>query len=312
MGGEGTPNEETVEQLLDRWLESRTDVRDVTLKGYRDVLVPVRRRLGAHLVAELEMEDVLDLARWLAGQGGRSGRGLAPRTVEATLGAFGQAVDLALVEGSVACNVVRAARVNLESPGRRVPPDARPWSAQELAAFRRRAIADRYAGAWLLSLAGFRRAEVLGLHWSDVSLDSGTVRVERGRVSVGPHEALEGPTHSVVRRTVPVGMLPGIVPALRAMRERVAVERLAAGGGYTTSDFVVVDDHGTPPRPWWYSERFQALCREAGVPVIPLDATRRLAADIWRDAGAPEACVAEWLGSGFGAARHRPRSLTGT
>jgi len=309
---DGARQVETVDELLDRWLASRTDVREVTVRGYRDVLVPVRQRLGHRVVGDLEMEDVLDLARWMASHGGRYGRGLSPRTVEATLGAFAQAVELAVEADGLGCNVVRAAKAGLESPGRRPSRDTSPWSREELATFRSRALDDRYAAAWLLSLAGFRRAEVLGLHWGDVALENGTVRVERGRVSVGAEAVVGGPTHSVVRRTVPVGMLPGVVPALRAMRLRQSVERAAAGDAYAASDFVVVDEIGVPPRPWWYSERFQALSREAGVPVIPLDALRRLAADPWRAAGVPEACIAEWLGTGFGATpprlRHRPAS----
>lgn len=283
---------ETLDALLDRWIAGRRDVRPVTVQGYRDVLVPVRQRLGSRRVQDLTIADVDRLVEWMTREGGQRGQGLSPRSVVATLGALSQALDLAAREGLVTRNVARM----VKRPRQR-REDVQRWTAAEASRFREHVLSDRLAGAWLLSLAGLRRSEVLGLRWSDVDLDAGTVRVEQGRVAVTPTtDTVDEPKSAQSRRTVPVGLVPGVTAALRSLRARQAAERLALGPAYVDSCLVVVDSAGKPPRPEWYSDRFRALCREAGVPVIHLHATRHSAADTLLNAGMPAVDVAAWLG----------------
>lgn len=282
----------TVDALCSRWLDGRRDVREVTREGYRGMLAPARARLGHKRVQDLTVSDVDGLVTWMLAEGGQRGQGLSPRTAVGTLGTLAQVLDLAAHEGSVTRNVAR-----LVKRPRRQTQDAQRWSAAQAAQFRAHALTDRLAAAWLLSLAGLRRSEVLGLRWEDVDLDAGLVRIERGRVAVTPtRDAVDEPKSKQSRRTIPVGLLPGVVDALRSLRARQAADRLAAGSAYGESGYVVVDEIGTPPRPEWYSDRFRRLCREAGVPVIRLHATRHTAADVLLHAGMPPLDVAAWLG----------------
>lgn len=238
------------------------------------------------------MADVDGLVAWMLSEGGQRGQGLSPRSVAATLGALAQVLDLAAREGLVPRNVAR-----LVKRPRQVRHDAERWTAAQAATFRAHVLTDRLAAAWLLSLAGPRRSEVLGLRWEDVDLDAGTVRIERGRFAVTPTSAvLDEPKSEQSRRVVPVGLLPDVVPALRALKARQASERLALGSGYKGTGFVVVDETGRAPRPEWYSDRFRALCRAAEVPVIHLHATRHTLADTLLRAGMPAVDVAAWLG----------------
>lgn len=289
----GCAREETLDRLLDRWLGSRQDVRDVTLQGYRDVLVPVRARLGSRAVCEVGVDDVAELADWMARAGGRRGQGLSPRTVAAALGALAQAVDLAVAEGTLSGNVARSVpRPRAE----RLRTGAR-WTPRDIAAFREVASEDRLAAAWLLALAGMRRSEVLGLRWEDVDLRTGAVRVEVVRVAVTPRSASLHALHKHASlRTVPAGHIPGILPALRRLRTQQAAERLAAGPAYVESGFVVVDKEGSPVRPEWFSDRFKALRVAARVPPIPMHSLRHAAVLVLREAGIPAVCIAEWLG----------------
>lgn len=283
---------DTLDALCQRWLDGRRDVREITVQGYRYALVPARRRLGERRVQDLTVADLDGLAEWMRREGGRGGRPLSPRSVAATLGAVSQVLDLAMREELVARNVARM----VKRP-RQVRRDAARWDAAQAAAFRAHVLPDRLAAAWLLSLAGLRRSEVLGLRWEDVDLDAGTVRVERGRVSVtATTDAVDEPKSEQSRRVIPVGLIPGVVPALRTLRTRQSAERLARGTGYRSSGYVVVDERGRAPRPEWYSDRFSALCREADVPVIHLHATRHTAADTLLAAGVPAVDVAAWLG----------------
>lgn len=283
---------DTLDMACERWLNGRRDVREVTVQGYRDVLVPARRRLGDRRVQDLTVADVDALAEWLATSGGKRGQGLSPRTVAATLGALSQVLDLTAREGLVTRNVAR-----LVKRPRQVRRDVARWTAAQAATFRAHVLGDRLAAAWLLSLAGLRRSEVLGLRWEDVDLDAGTVRVERGRVAVTPTTtAVNDPKSDQSRRVVPVGLLPGVESALKALKVRQASERLALGSGYRASGYVVVDERGRAPRPEWYSDRFRALCRAADVPPIHLHATRHTLADTLLNAGMPAVDVAAWLG----------------
>jgi integrase len=63
------------------------------------------------------------------------------------------------------------------------------WTAQQLQGFLRAAAGHRWFPAlWLISTTGVRRSELLVLQRQDVDLDTATLSVNRGLVSVG-HEA---------------------------------------------------------------------------------------------------------------------------
>lgn len=61
---------------------------------------------------------------------------------------------------------------------------------------------------------------------------------------------------------------------LRKMRARQAEDKLRAGTAWNDSGYVVVNEAGDPLRPELYSDRFRALCRSAGLPVIHLHSVR--------------------------------------
>lgn len=276
---------ETVKALCERWVKGRRDVRAVTREGYRNVLSPVRQQLGDVRVVDLTTQDVNGLVEWMLTEGGQRGKGVSARTVNAALGAFAQALDLAVGEGAIPRNVVR-----LVKRPREVKRDPQRWDAQQIATFRAHADQDEWAAAWRLSLCGLRRSEVLGLTWAAVDWTAGCVRIEQARVQVTPTEsAVDEPKSAASRRVVPVeAMMPGTMALLRAMR--------LASPRSGDEDPVLVDAAGGEPRPEFYSRRFAALCRGAKVPVIRLHATRHSAADLLLSKGMPMVDVAALLG----------------
>ncbi len=105
----------------------------------------------------------------------------------------------------------------------------------------------------------------------------------------------------VAHRTVPVeAMHPGTVGALRSLKVSQAADRLAAGTAYTDGGLVVVDALGVGVHPDVYSDRFRALCRAAGVPVIRLHQVRHTVALLLHRAGEAPADVASLLGHTVG------------
>ncbi len=283
LGGEFvTPQNETLNSIARRWLASRVDVKPVTLEFYENNLAAVLRRLGDRKVQSLTRADMRALVSWLATSGGKAskthpqGRPLSPRSVRAAMVALGQVLDLAVEDELVKRNVsrgIKRPKIEQKKGG-----DLEHWSPAQFAIFREHADTTDLAAAWRLTAAGLTRADVLGLRWSDVDLDTGTVTVRQGRVPLqngGQRSHISEPKSEQRRRTIPVEeMYPGTTALLRAYKVRQAADKLKAGPGYAESGLLVVDAIGTPVRPEWYSDHFRSLCREARVPSIRLHSVR--------------------------------------
>jgi integrase len=287
---------ETVEALCKRWLASRRDIRPVTVEGYERVLAPVLRRIGSSPVMDVTVSDIDALIAWLGTKGGKRGQALGPRAVRASLVALGQAFDLAAREETISRNVVRLAR--RPRVRKRVGRDLEHWQPADLVKFRKHADADPLAGAWRLTLCGLTRADVLGLRWSDVDLDSGLVAVSQGRVPLdhgGDHT--DEPKSAQRVRAVPVEAIhPGTVALLRSLKATQAAARLKTGPAYVESGYVVVDALGVPVRPEWYSDTFRRLGAAAGVPRITLHSVRHSLAFWLHQIGVAPADAAALLG----------------
>lgn len=216
--------------------------------------------------------------------------GVSNRTVCAMLTVLSSALNSAMKRGLVARNVAQL----VDRP--KVPhAEMRVWTPQQAEQFRKQVRTDRLYACWLLTLAGWRRSEVLGLTWSAVDFDAGTVSVAQGRVVVrGAGTATGEPKSNRSRRTLP--MPADVMTALRALRANLAAERLAIGEGYPDTGLVAVNADGTPLRPETYSKMFARHCAAAGVPSIRLHDTRHTAATRMLDSGTTIAATAKWLG----------------
>lgn len=293
-----TPRDaETLDGVCGRWLDSRRDIREITVGGYRTVLTPVRARLGHRRVQDLRRADIEALVSWLVSpEGGQRGRGLSHRSLVFTLGALRQALRFAVSEGLIASNP--AADVKAPRKQRGDIREVQVWSPAELLRFRAVADADEWAAGWRLSLCGLRRSEVLGMRWGAVDLTTGAVKVEAGRVALDGHRtATDDPKSAASWRSVPVeAMHSGSVAVFRALSARQAADRLAAGPAYEPSSYVLVDALGRPIRPEQFSDRFALLCRQADVPPIRLHSVRHTLALMMHRAGQAPADAAALLG----------------
>jgi len=292
---------ETVDQLLDRWLASRVDVRQITRQGYGSSLAPVRLYMGTRAVAEVSIADVQGLIAWLGREGKRRpgaehGTPMAVNSIKHVRVPLQQAFDQAVIEGVVMRNVVKLAKWPKVRNKR--GHDLDHWQPAELLRFRDKADEHPLAGAWRLTLSGLTRSDVMGLRWSDVDLDAGVVSIAQGRVQLATAETVVDDPKSAQRlRAVPVEAIhPGTVALLRRMRAQQAADKLAAGRAYQSSGYVVVDELGYPLRPEVYSDRFRRLCVAAGVPSIRLHAVRHSLAFWFHQIGVAPADAAALLG----------------
>ncbi|OBY30805.1 site-specific integrase [Mycolicibacter kumamotonensis] len=215
--------------------------------------------------------------------------GVSARTVVTMLVVLSSALDDAMAQGFVARNVAR-----LVKRPKVTAAEMATWTPDEAARFRAHISSDRLAACWLLTLAGLRRSEVLGLRWVDVDFDAGTITVAQGRVVVGGGTVTGAPKSTRSARTLPMPL--DVMTALRSFKTRQAEERLALGGGWRDTGLMAVNADSSPIRPETYSKVFAAHCVTAGVPVIRLHDVRHTAATMLLDGGTTPSATAKWLG----------------
>lgn len=294
---------------------SGTPIRQRDKRGRRaaEVLIFLRERAeGAQyneILAALGEPGIKSLDRLVASGGVvRIGRGryvaveprdpqrprvpgsVSPRTVVTMLVVLSSALDDAMREGLVSRNVARMVkRPTVEHH------EMRSWTPEQASQFRHHVRDDRLNACWLLTLAGLRRSEILGLRWSDVDFDAGTVSVAQGRVVVEGRGTVTGdPKSKRPRRALPMPV--DVLTALRTFRLRQAQERLAIGSQYPDTGLVAVNAAGSPIRPETYSSQFAQHAKDAGVPFIRLHDVRHTAATMLLDSGTTPSATAKWLG----------------
>jgi integrase len=155
---------------------------------------------------------------------------------------------------------------------------------------------ERLVACWLLTLAGLRRSEVLGLRWSDVDLDAGTVSVAQGRVVVAGQGTVTGdPKSKRSRQALP---MPADVLAALSGLQGPAGERAPGPRRAIPRHRLRRRQRGRLPlRPETYSAEFARLAKAAGVPAIRVHDVRHTAATMLLDSGTTPSATAKWLGN---------------
>lgn len=284
-----TPERQTVEQFLTRWLEdvAKLRVKPATYAMYTSIakkhLYP---RLGRHLLAKLTPQQVQG---WIAEQ---TQAGAAPKSVRIRHGVLLSALAQAVEWGLIARNP--AASATLPKPSAKA---MRALTPEELTAFLAAIRGHRYESLLLVTLAlGLRRGEVLGLRWADVDLKGGTVQVrqqvKRTTADGGLHTAALKTEQS--RRTL---VMPEV--AARAFRTRKAQqiqERLLAGERWKDTGLVFTTAFGTAIDPTNLSTAFARLLKAHDLPHRRLHDLRHSCATFLLSQGVPAQVVQKILG----------------
>jgi len=279
--------ETTLQDYAKAWLESRRHaVRPKTLEGYRVALNRAFEQFGHRRLDQVSKTDLLALIDTMRA----APRPLAARSVNLTLGVLRQVFQAAVREGLLVRNPAQLVDL-LPQPVQ----EMQSWTQVEASAFLHATADHEWAGPFALSLSGLRRGEVLGMRWSDVSLDGAHphVVVRRSRVQLGRDGGgvSEGePKSARSRRLVPLA--PFAVDALRATQRRQAVSRRALGEAYADDGFVCADASGRPPRPETYSNVFRRVAAAAGLRRVRLHDLRHTSVTLLLGAGIPVHVVA--------------------
>jgi integrase len=158
---------------------------------------------------------------------------------------------------------------------------------------------DRLHALYVLTLyvltlyLGLRRAELLGLRWSAVDLDAGTLEVVQTLQRVDGRLCFMPPKTNYSARTVP---LPSIcVRALREHREIQRAEREAAGEAWQEYGLIFTTKIGTPIEPDNLRRSWEPL-RERLTTLVRFRDLRHTRVSLLLDLGVPPHIVREIVG----------------
>ncbi|MCC7024387.1 MAG: site-specific integrase [Thermomicrobiales bacterium] len=155
---------------------------------------------------------------------------------------------------------------------------------------------DRLAALYRLALTlGMRQAEILGLRWSDVDLDTGVLRVRQTLQRIGGETITKEPKTSRGRR--PLALSPSLVAALVAHKDRQAFERAKAGDRWRESELVFTSTTGTARDARNLTREFKRHLAAAGLPAeLRFYDLRHAAASLLIADGVPITTVSAMLG----------------
>lgn len=246
--------------------------------------------------------------------------GLAPKTVNNVHRMLHRALRDAVAWGYVSFNA--AEHASLPRAGRKRRNRPKPWSVDELASWLTVALADRYAGLWVLAATtGMRRSELAGITREGLDLWAvcgdcraglaiqepncptcptsalelqGTVTVDDTRVVVGGRaEDSDGKSEDSERRlSLDSFTVSALLPYLAMLDD----ERAAFGSAYPTHGTLMCFADGTRLHPDTITRRFNRLVDAAGVRRIRLHDIRHTWATLARDAGIDGKIVSDRLG----------------
>jgi integrase len=311
-----------------RWWASEGELKPSTLVSYTEAIeLYLRPGLGHVKVADLREADFRDLAaamrkinrpeadtdrsellrRLLAVRDTsrhQSTRPLSDNRVKRVMAVAGTALA-DLVPHVLAVNPVRriakarkvrpllwtAPRIERWRSTGQVPGRVMVWGRVECGAFLDGLEGDRaYALYHLAAYYGLRRSELCGLGWHDTDLDRRRVHVRQAQVAAKLDTTKSEDSDRVITidaRTAEV---------LRSWRQAQRAERLRWAGAWTDSGRVFTREDGTPLRPGWVSEHFEAVTLRLKLPPIRFHDLRHGAATMLLAAGMPPKVISQTLG----------------
>jgi len=279
----------TLSAWLDLWLAERRTERDRgelapgTVGFYEARVSDLKPHLPDVRLGKLTKEQCVRAQESMA-KAGKSAD--AQRKMMTTLRT---ALTAAVDSGRLALNP--APRVK-KAKTATVKVEVRPYDAQELRRFLDAARGRRMAAYFELGAdSGMRPGELLGLHWPDVNLGAGTVRVERSLEEVGGVLRLKPPKSKAGRRTIKVSART--VQALKDHRERMRAEGRDVDQGPV---FVTLREGGLWHKPTFYRRVWLPVIKAAGLRHLKPHGLRHTCATLLLSHGASVRMVSARLG----------------
>lgn len=315
----------TVKAWLTHWLENITPppvVRATTYSAYR---VAVNRHLipgiGRHQLKRLEPEHLERLYAKMQRE-----KGLSPATAHQAH----RTIRVALSEAQRRGHIVRNVAALAKAP-KLGEQEIEPYSVAEIQHLLEEALKGRNSARWAIALAlGLRQGEALGLRWTDVDLDTGTLRVRRNRVRPKYEHGCAGDcgrkypgycpdrkrsnkdtdeTKSRAGKRV-IGLPDALVDLLKAHREQQSKERETAGTWWKEGGWLFATEYGDALNPRSDYDQWKALLEAAKVRDGRLHDARHTAATVLLLLGVSERLVMAIMGWSSSAMAARYQHVT--
>jgi integrase len=278
----------TLEQYLLRWLETvKSVLRPNTYLQYvqvcRDHIIP---KLGKIRLRDLRPDHIQTLYSI------KLDEGLSARSLETTHAILHKALKQALIWSLITRNPAELVR-----KPRRIRKEMRYWTADQVRQFLAAAKNNRlYALFYLAITTGLRQAELLGLMWSDLDQDKGTLSIQRQVYRVaGQGLVFTEPKTAAGRRSIVLSRAD--LDILKQHRTRQLEERLLAGSKWQEQNLIFTSRRGTPIDSSTMTCRdFADIINTANVPKIRFHDLRHTAATLMLQSGVHPKVVQERLG----------------
>ncbi len=266
-----TAPQQTLEQFLKHWLESRTGaVRSRTTERYEQYIrlhiLPV---LGHVKLDKLTAQHINQLYKK------KLEEGLSPTTVNTLHAMLHKALSDAVKWELVGKNVC-----SLVEPPRRAHYEMTPLTPEQAQKLLATAKGHNLEALFLLALTtGMRRGELLALKWQDISFSQSMLQVKRIFTRQPGNRYVEAePKTAKSRRSILLA--PMVLDLLQEHRKHQNEIKREAGADWQDHDLVFCTSLGTPLNPNKVLERFNTLLKKAGLPHIRFHDLRHSAATI--------------------------------
>ena len=153
-----------------------------------------------------------------------------------------------------------------------------------------------YPAVQLASFYGFRRSEVLGLKWSNIDFQAGTIIVKDTVVKYKTLIDKPRTKTKASHRTLP--LIPAMGDYLHRLKRQQAENKIFLGEGYIDNDYVCRKANGEPFTPDYITRRFLQVLRKHQLPHIRFHDLRHSAASMLLANGFSLKEIQEWLGHG--------------
>src|SRR5215204_877138 len=275
----------SLEDYLTRWL--RDSVKDTVRRSTFVQYVSVVNRHLIPALGRLKLKALTPVhARSLYRE--KLDAGLAPRTVQYIHVTLHKALKQALMDGLIPRNIADAVKAPQAHK-----KEVNPLSPSEVTALLSAASGDRLEALYVIAVhTGLRRGELLGLRWSDVDFESGTISVQR---SLDKDGTFNPPKRNKSRRTV---KLTGqAAEALKGHRTRQNEERLQLGALWEDYGLVFPNRLGKPMNADnLYHRGFKPLLQKAGLSGFTFHSLRHTCATLLLSKNINPKIVQEMLG----------------
>lgn len=151
-----------------------------------------------------------------------------------------------------------------------------------------------YPAIFLTLYYGLRREEVLGLTWSAINFDAGTIRICKTVTRVTKLSISDSTKNKSSNRTLAI--TPAVRKLLQDLQDAQAKEKAALGSEYVDSDFICRHEDGRMFTPDYLSTSFRKALKEHDLRPIRLHDLRHTAATLLLSNGSEMQDVKQYLG----------------